>query len=190
MNVYERSPSYDQKGSAFFGRIPMIGQQQGDTAKMELYPQWEYVADTVMGGVSEGGMQQEMYRGRMATVLRGAVSLENNGGFIQIAFDIRPDGTGVDASDWDGIALVNCGNGERYDIRLRTDQLSRPWQSFRTEFTAGAEWRTQRIPFATLVSHRTDALFDASQLRRIGVLAIGREFQAELAVAGICFYRD
>lgn len=157
---------------------------------MEFDPKWEYVADAVMGGVSEGDVQQEMYRGRMATVLRGAVSLENNGGFIQIAFDLRPDGTGFNASDWDGIELLNCGNGERYDIRLRTDQLSRPWQSFRTEFTAEAEWRTQRIPFARFVSHRTDAVFDPSQLRRIGVLAIGREFEAELAVAGICLYRD
>lgn len=157
---------------------------------MELYPKWEYVADAVMGGVSEGGVQQEMYRGRMATVLRGAVSLENNGGFIQIAFDLRPDGSGFNASDWDGIELVNCGNGERYDIRLRTDQLSRPWQSFRTEFTAAAEWQALRIPFATFMSHRTEAIFDPSQLRRIGVLAIGRAFQAELAVAGIRLYRD
>ncbi|WP_306258200.1 CIA30 family protein [Pararhizobium sp. IMCC21322] len=157
---------------------------------MKIEPEWEYVSDTVMGGVSEGGMQQEMYRGRMATVLRGAVSLENNGGFVQIAFDLRPDGTGFNASDWDGIELINCGNHELYDIRLRTDQLSRPWQSFRTDFTAASEWRTERIPFAAFVSHKTDAIFDPSQLRRIGVLAIGRAFQAELAVAGICLYRD
>lgn len=157
---------------------------------MKLNPEWEYVADSVMGGVSEGGLQQEMYRGRMATVLRGAVSLENNGGFVQIAFNLRPDGTGFNASDWDGVELVTCGNGERYDIRLRTDQLTRPWQSYRTEFTAGSQWQALRIPFATFISHRTDAIFDPSQLRRIGLLAIGREFQAELAVVGICFYRD
>lgn len=157
---------------------------------MKLNPNWEYVADGVMGGVSKGGMQQEMYQGRMATVLRGAVSLENNGGFIQIAFDLLPDGTGFNATDWDGIELANCGNGEDYDIRLRTDQLSRPWQSYRTQFTAASQWQTARIPFSSFVSHKTETVFDPARLRRIGVLAIGREFQSELAISDISFYRN
>lgn len=157
---------------------------------MEFSPKWEYVADGVMGGVSQGGMQQEMFRGRMATVLRGNVSLENNGGFVQIAFDLCPDGTGFDERDWDGIALDVCGNDTTYDIRLRTDQLTKPWQSFRTEFTAQTEWQTLRIPFSAVVSHKTDAIFDRAQLRRIGILAIGREFTAEVAVAGVRLYKD
>ncbi len=152
---------------------------------MELNPKWEYMADGVMGGVSKGGMRQEMFRGRMAAVLRGDVSLDNNGGFVQIAFDLRPDGAGIDASHCDGIELNICGNGERYDIRLRTDQLTRPWQSFRTDFTASPEWQVVRIAFDTVVSHKTDALFDPAQLRRIGILAVGREFQAEVAVASV-----
>ena len=157
---------------------------------MKLDPQWEYVADKVMGGVSAGGIEQTIYQNRKATVLRGAVSLDNNGGFIQIAFDLLADGSGFDASDWDGIALDVCGNGETYDIRLRTNQLTRPWQSFRTEFIALPTWQILQIPFNNFIAHKTDAVFDPSQLRRIGLLAIGREFQAELAVADISFYRS
>lgn len=157
---------------------------------MELNPDWEYVADGVMGGVSNGGMHHEIFRGRRAVVLRGDVSLDNNGGFIQIAFDLRPDGTRMDASDHDGIELDVCGNDARYDLRLRTDQLTRPWQSFRAEFQALRDWHTVRIPFDAVVSHKTDALFDPTQLRRIGVLAIGRAFHAEVAVAGLRFFRD
>ena len=157
---------------------------------MEMSPKWEYVADRVMGGVSKGGMRKEMFRGRTASVLHGDVSLENNGGFVQIAFDLLPDGTGFDARDWDGIAIDVCGNEKIYDLRLRTDQLTKPWQSFRTAFTAKPEWQTLRIPFDAMVSHKTDAIFDPAQLRRIGILAIGREFTAEVAVAGVRLYND
>lgn len=156
---------------------------------MELNPKWEYVADDVMGGVSRGGMQQETFRGRMATVLRGDVSLDNNGGFVQIAFDVVHDGTRFDASGWDGIELETCGNGESYDIRLRTDQLTRPWQSFRSDFVAAPEWRKHRIAFDAVIAHKTEARFDPAHLRRIGILAIGREFEAEVAIANIRLYR-
>ena len=51
--------------------------------KKQLTPNWEFVSDTVMGGVSEGSVAEEIVGGCDATVLRGTVSLENNGGFIQ-----------------------------------------------------------------------------------------------------------
>mgnify|MGYP001027040319 CR=1 FL=1 len=155
---------------------------------MELNPEWQYVADGVMGGISKGGMRQEMFRGRMATVLRGDVSLDNSGGFIQIAFDLSSDGAGFNARDWDGVELDICGNGARYDIRLRTDQLTRPWQSFRTDFIASPKWQEHRIAFDAVEANKTDAIFDPTQLRRIGILAVGREFQAEVAVANVRLY--
>ncbi len=156
---------------------------------MEFNPDWEYVADGVMGGVSDGGLRHDTYHGRMAAVLRGRVSLDNNGGFVQIAFDLRPDGSGFNASDWDGLEVQLCGNGEGYDIRLRTDQLTRPWQSFRTEVTPLPEWQTLRLPFDRFLPHKTDVPFDPRHLRRIGVLGIGREFQAEVAIAAVGLYR-
>ena len=156
---------------------------------MELTPNWEYVADRVMGGVSNGRMYHEIYNGHMASVLRGNVSLDNNGGFIQIAFDLRSDGAGFDASGWDGIAFETCGNNERYDVRFRTEKLTCPWQSFRTDFVAKSQWRSHKVPFETLEAHKTDACFDPAHLRRIGILAIGREFQADVAIAGMRLYR-
>lgn len=157
---------------------------------MDMNPHWEYVADQVMGGVSQGSLRQEMFRGRMASVLRGNVSLENNGGFIQMAFDLRSNGAGFDASPWEGLELDVCGNGALYDLRLRTDQLTRPWQSFRTEIPTLHDWQTLRIAFNTFLPHKTDTIFDPRHLRRIGVLAIGREFHALIAVAGLRFYRE
>ncbi|WP_112321117.1 CIA30 family protein [Oceanibium sediminis] len=156
---------------------------------MELSPEWEYVADTVMGGVSTGRISRETLDGRAAVRLRGDVSLENNGGFVQMGFDLRPDGGVFDASAYAGVELDVRGNGEAYDLRLRTDQLTRPWHSFRASFDAPGHWTSLRIPFADLVPHRTDAAFDPTRLRRIGVLAIGREFQADVAVAAVRLYR-
>ncbi len=155
---------------------------------MQLNPQWEFIADTVMGGVSTGTVTQENFEGRDATVLRGEVSLDNNGGFVQMAFDLRKDGSDLDVSAWHGIAVTVWGNGETYDIRLRTAQLTRSWQSFRSEIISQPEWRTVRIPFAKFIVHRVDAVFDPTCLRRIGVVAIGHEFNALAAVASIGFY--
>ena len=155
---------------------------------MQLEPEWEFIADTVMGGVSKGTITRQNHEGREATVLRGTVSLENNGGFIQMAFDLRRDGSGTDVSDWDGIELTVWGNGQTYDVRLRTDQLTRPWQSFRTQITARPKWRTIQIPFSTFVAHKVDEVFDPTCVRRVGIVAIGQEFDVLAAVSAIGFY--
>jgi len=154
----------------------------------QLAPNWEFVSDTVMGGVSSGAVAEEIVAGRSATVLRGTVSLENNGGFIQMAFDLHQGGADVDVSAWDGIEIDAYGDGGTYDVRLRTAQLTRPWQSFRSDFVGEPHWTKVKIPFSSLVSHRVEAVFDPTCLRRIGILAIGRERDACLAVSNIGFY--
>ena len=40
---------------------------------MEFTPAWEYVSDTVMGGVSSGAIKTEVVAGRVATRLAGQV---------------------------------------------------------------------------------------------------------------------
>ncbi|WP_340263993.1 CIA30 family protein [Sulfitobacter pontiacus] len=154
----------------------------------QLAPKWEFVSDNVMGGVSSGCIAEEIVGGRNATVLRGTVSLENNGGFIQMAFDLHEGGADVDVSPWVGIKIDVYGDGSTYDIRLRTAQLSRPWQSFRADFVGHPYWQKVEIPFSSLVSHRVDAAFDSTCLRRIGILAIGRERDAYVAVSNIGLY--
>ena len=152
---------------------------------MNLSPEWEYVADRVMGGVSTGQISQQ----DGATRLTGTVSLDNNGGFIQMAFDLVEGGGSFDASAWTGIEVDLRGNDETYELRLRTDQLTRPWHSFRAEFTASTKTTTLRLPFTSFEPHRTDVIFDPARLRRIGILAIGRVFDADVSVSAIRLYR-
>jgi hypothetical protein len=156
---------------------------------LELDPDWEYVADVVMGGRSTGELVASTSQGRSGMRLRGDVSLDNNGGFIQMAFDLRPDGSAFDASFWRGIELDVFCNDQAYDLRLRTDQLDRPWQSFRTDFIATAQWSTLRFDFADFQPHRTEVTLDVARLRRIGILAIGRRFRADIVVANVRLYK-
>jgi len=150
---------------------------------------WRLFTDQVMGGVSKATMVRDLVAGRPAIRMRGSVSLENNGGFVQIALDLSPDGGVVDASAWSGIELDVFGNGESYGIHLRTDALARPWQSYRQVFFADAQWRTVRVPFERFVPHRTDAGFDTDRLRRIGLVAIGRAFSCDVALGGLRYFR-
>ena len=190
MKLLPASTSCSATRFAQIARPAYIPNMTAVTETHQLIPAWEFVADTVMGGVSTGDFKVEIYKGRTSTVLLGDVSLEHNGGFVQIAADLTVDGSPYDASAWDGFELTVCGNAAGYDFRLRTDALSRPWQSFRTDFVAPLKWRTLRLPFANLTPHKTDAKFDAAGLRRIGILAIGRQMRAEMAVAAVHLYRD
>lgn len=149
---------------------------------------WQFIADGVMGGVSQGTMTRGTVDGREAYRMRGAVSLENNGGFIQIALDLAPDGTAVDASAFTGLEIDVTGNGETYNLHLRTTDVTRPWQSYRQSFITGPTWETHRIPFTDFAPHRIDTPLDVTKLRRIGILAIGRAFDADVSVGGVRFY--
>lgn len=148
-----------------------------------LNPEWEFVADGVMGGVSQG----EITPGdRASTRLRGDVRLENNGGFIQMAFNLRDAGGVFDASLYQGLAFETRGNGERYEVGLRTSDLRRPWQSFRASFVAGPDWTRVMLSFETFTPNLTDIAFDPAKLRRIGILAVGRAFAADVSVTKLC----
>ena len=149
---------------------------------MPTTPDWRFEADTVMGGVSTGRIARETVAGREATRLTGDVSLENDGGFVQMNFDVTDDVSGAS-----GIAFDVYGNGETYELRARTDDLDRPWQSFRASFTAPAAWTTVEIAFDDLEPHRTDATFDKARLKRIGIVAIGRAFAVDVAVSEVRF---
>ncbi|PWR02441.1 CIA30 family protein [Meridianimarinicoccus roseus] len=146
---------------------------------------WQLVSDRVMGGVSSGGLSREVVSGHPALRLQGDVRLDNDGGFVQAALDLAPDGAALDARPWRAIALDVAGNGQSYNLHLRTADVTRPWQSYRATFTAHPDWSLVELPFTRFAPHRLDAPLDLSTLRRIGLVAIGRAFRADLAVARI-----
>lgn len=150
------------------------------------YPlDWALVSDRVMGGVSEGRLSRAQMGGRAALRLQGAVRLDNNGGFLQMAADLAPGGGLLDARGFGGLRLVLCGNGARYGVHLRSADLARPWQSYRAQLAPGPDWAAYDLPFSAFRPHRTDAPMRLARLRRIGIVAIGAAFEADVALAGL-----
>jgi hypothetical protein len=164
---------------------PIIDDLNREPPLATIGTSWRMFTDRVMGGVSDGTMSRELVASRQAIRMRGDVSLENNGGFVQISLDLDPDGKPVDVSSWSGLELDVYGNGETYAMHLRTADLRRPWQSYRQSFRADPEWRTVELPFKDFVAHRTDVGLNTRRLKRVGIVAIGRPFVADVSVGGV-----
>jgi hypothetical protein len=45
------------------------------------------------------------------------------------------------------------------------------------------------LPFAAFAAHRTEVPLRLERLHRIGLVAIGRAFEADLAIASLAFFR-
>ncbi len=149
---------------------------------------WRLVTDNVMGGISRGQLIIDKIEQRPCLHMQGEVKLDNNGGFVQIALNLS-DTILKDITDYQGITIDVLGNDEAYNLHLRSDDLWLPWQSYRMTFNATPKWQTLRIPFIEFKPYRTNTALNISELTRIGFVAIGREFTADLCVARVGLYR-
>lgn len=150
-----------------------------------LGTRWQVFSDQVMGGLSSGDLTAVEIEGRRAIRLRGFVSTANNGGFVQAALDLSPFGEPRDLSRFTALEFEVFGNDDAYNLHLRTADLTRPWQSYRAEFPAPSEWTHVRLPFTDFVPHRVDRPLDTTAIRRLAVVAIGREFRADVAISNL-----
>jgi hypothetical protein len=167
----------------------LIDDFSGTDGMSSLGTQWRMFTDRVMGGLSSASSGYEIIDGRRCLRLQGSVSLENNGGFVQVALPLELNGRFFDAGDFKGIRLWIRGNGENYHVHLRTDQTGRPWQYFGAEFQTSGEWEKVEIPFEQFKPENFNAQLNAKKLRRIGIVAIKKEFQADIAVSRLEFYQ-
>jgi len=163
--------------------------------------QWAGVTDRVMGGVSSGTLSREDFHGRLSNVLRANVRLENNGGFVQMATDLALDpaiSNTVDASRYDGIELDVCYEGdaekEDFNVHLKNSNCLRQFSSYRATFelTQG-KWTTVQIPWSKFDGYGWGAVenvLDPSNLRRIGVVAIGKAMDVTIALSSIRFFEQ
>ncbi|WP_455212327.1 CIA30 family protein [Kaarinaea lacus] len=168
--------------------LHIIDDRKSNDLKSSHLTEWRLITDKVMGGASHGHLTMYRKEGRNCLRLLGDVSLNNNGGFIQAALDLVMEGN-YDASHYAGLLLDVYGNNETYNIHLRTNDLSLPWQAYRQSFKAKTQWQTLRLPFTDFKAYGTDTLFNPDQLRRIGVVAIGKEFHADVCISFLAFYR-
>jgi hypothetical protein len=166
-----------------------LNAQNPDMTLAENGEQWRLFTDRVMGGVSSGQIGADEVSGRACLRMRGDVKLENNGGFVQMTVDLG-DSLQKQLPRFRGLALEVYGNAEQYNVHLRTDTMRYPWQSYRISFMAEPTWQTIKLPFEDFEPYRTDEALDVSRIRRLGLVAIGRPFAADLCLAGVSFYEE
>lgn len=149
---------------------------------------WRAVSDTLMGGVSRAELTPAQVAGKECMHLTGEVSLENNGGFVQASIDLSSNGI-LDASAYRGISLEVFGNNESYNLHLRSTNTTLVWQSYRASFFAPASWQKISISFEPFAPHRLNSTLDSSQLKRLGIVAIGRTMSANLCFRNVEFFK-
>jgi hypothetical protein len=167
--------------------LMIIDDRKTGDYRSSLGTSWRLITDSVMGGISEGNLTLDTIDNRACLRLRGDIRLENSGGFVQAALDVKA-ATALDASAYQGILLDVYGNNEVYNLHLRTEDVWLPWQSYRASFHAAAGWRTIRLPFSGFEGYRVGTSLDLEHLERIGIVAIGRAFKADLCVASLALY--
>ena len=146
---------------------------------------WVYFTDNVMGGVSTGTFVYINEGGENFYRMTGNVSTENNGGFIQFATRVDNIDKGLQ-----GIKIKVRGNNEDYELHLRTKFTPAPWQYYSSKFKVTNEWPEILIPFSSYKrsNYYQPKKFNPSSLRSIGVVAVGKDYQAEIDLGRIELY--
>jgi hypothetical protein len=184
------------KHKAIFGGICWAAATFGASAAAEtttledfkVNPQarWEYFADVVMGGESQGDVEFSTDGGIDFVRLTGTVSTESNGGFLQVR-RLLPQGF---PAGTEGLELDLRGNGEAYYVFLRTREMTRPWHFYNAVFQSTPDWSRVRIPLSTFEQSQdflSDSI-DPQSVIRIGLVAYGRDHSADLSVASVGLY--
>ena len=162
------------------------GERMFEDFEIEPAARWEFIADTVMGGVSTGNVDFLQEGNASFARLTGTVSTENRGGFIQFRRKLdAPCSNTVK-----GIRVVVRGNTQRYFVHLRTKGTVLPWQYYQLGFGTTNAWTEIRLPLSSFEAsgrllRSTPA---AGSLTSIGVVAYGRDHEAQVDVRAIEFY--
>ncbi len=147
--------------------------------------EWTYIADNVMGGISDGVVEFNLVDSNVYALLSGNVSTENNGGFIQIRRELK----NIDLSKAKSIRLYAKGNNEKYYIFLRTTGTILPWQYYSHEFTVNEEYNEFIMPIkdfkksGTLLAKQVNP----KKITSVAIVAYGRDHVAEIYVKELEF---
>ena len=145
---------------------------------------WMVVDDIVMGGRSSGFFRLDKDGHGVFT---GEVSLENNGGFIQFRTKLENHPKG---KSFKGVRLRVRGNNNEYTVHIRTKYLFLPWQYYESAFQATDQWTTIELPLSTFKKSNfyQPSSVSSQDIKTIGIVAIGREFKAQIDLASIELY--
>lgn len=98
---------------------------------------WRIVDDVVMGGRSSGTFSiNDDGHG----VFRGAISLDNNGGFSSVRYRLNKTST----KEYSKVVIRLRGDGKKYQFRIKSNY--RDYYSYIATFYTSGEWQEIKIP--------------------------------------------
>tara|TARA_B100000029_G_scaffold110214_5_gene102011 strand:+ start:13912 stop:14412 length:501 start_codon:yes stop_codon:yes gene_type:complete len=148
---------------------------------------WQFFTDGVMGGISTGGVKIENFEEKKCYRMKGNVSTENNGGFIQMRVKIDPP---IPKNNYTGIYIEAYGNNLKYAIHIRTPYTVLPWQYYSSKFLAKKKWERTELPFDNFGQSNfyQPNKFNYNKIRTIGIVAGFDDFKADISICEVGFY--
>ena len=144
---------------------------------------WNLISDQVMGGVSQGVMQDS---GQIVN-MQGRVSLENNGGFIQLQTILPTD---LYPEQYQGVFIEVCTQTAiKLQLVIKSSQLWMPWQSYRAEVKSEPNWQTFKIPFEHFEPYKTKTRLNPKKMTKFAVLAGGQTMDINASIRQFGFYK-
>ena len=166
--------------SSFF----VLGEEKSMQFSINEESNWIFFTDGVMGGISKGRMERITENKESFLRLKGTVSTENNGGFIQVRHEISNL-----SNDLKKINLFVRGNNQDYHVFIRTKRTLLPWQFYSSKFFAKNEWTEIELKIEDF--KKSGFLLSKniipSEIKSIGIVAYGRDFEALIDLKNIQF---
>jgi len=149
----------------------------------DIRAEWVPFSDQVMGGISEVKVYELEEEGMSFYRLEGNVSTENNGGFIQVRAGVNLRNKNIE-----GIRIKVRGNNNEYFLHLRSPRML-PWNYYSAKFYASEEWMVIDLPLSSFeYSRDSSKSFNSSKIKTIGLVAFGKDFFAQVDLAGVELY--
>ncbi|MBK1829774.1 CIA30 family protein [Verrucomicrobiaceae bacterium R5-34] len=175
-------------GNLFAQADPPPTKTLDDFQTKQSADRWMSVNDGVMGGLSQG---KPSFDTSSKLLFKGAISLENNGGFSSIC----TRRTNWDLSDYHGIELRVKGDGRMYYLTARSGggRMLAFWSPIQPPKD---EWTVIRVPFdtfyATYFGKKIPALnLNTQKVSSVGFMLYDKKDGAfALEVDSIKVYRD
>ena len=147
---------------------------------------WEFISDQVMGGVSFGDYKIISEQNVNFIRLTGFVSLENNGGFIQVRKKIN----NLTDKKIKGIKFKCKGNNTDYFIHIRTNFTLLPWQYYQAKFFVNSNWQDIQIDLSNFSGSGIllPKTIKPKHIKSIAIVAFGKKHRVNLDVSDIAFY--
>ena len=146
---------------------------------------WKFITDQVMGGVSTGKVEFLNDNNNFYARMRGNVSTENKGGFIQVRRKLEK--LNLEGSKF--IEIIAKGNNQNYFIHLRTSGTFLPWQYYQISFKVLNSFETFKLPISEF---KRSSMFlskriNPKNITSIGIVAFGRDHSADIYIKEINF---